>query len=283
MQIGSSPRMRGKPGHFHGVQRVVRIIPAHAGQTSRRRRVPVTNSDHPRACGANVTLDGLIIVPGGSSPRMRGKRCDPSPRRRPRRIIPAHAGQTSQLEHSVYSPADHPRACGANVSSDGMLSRCTGSSPRMRGKPALHSRAGVGHRIIPAHAGQTRSLPLMLWSCPDHPRACGANSMRRRCCCRNVGSSPRMRGKRGGRRDIIGVLRIIPAHAGQTAFRAAKRFYRPDHPRACGANNSVAVTLDEPAGSSPRMRGKLGGWKFRKSHGRIIPAHAGQTSRAVTG
>ena len=25
------------------------------------------------------------------------------------------------------------------------------------------------------------------------------------------------------------------------------------------------------------MRGKLGGWKFRKSHGRIIPAHAGQT------
>ena len=50
------------------------------------------------------------------------------------------------------------------------------------------------------------------------------------------GSSPRMRGKRwldsGARRG----LRIIPAHAGQTANRNGRVCTKTDHPRACGAN-----------------------------------------------
>ena len=187
--------MRGKRHSGWAYHCARRIIPAHAGQTLRRHPPRRLTPDHPRACGANAGTCFTSCASVGSSPRMRGKRCDPSPRRRPRRIIPAHAGQTSQLEHSVYSPADHPRACGANVSSDGMLSRCTGSSPRMRGKPALHSRAGVGHRIIPAHAGQTTADFMRSPHLADHPRACGANTWALTGNVKEDGSSPRMRGK----------------------------------------------------------------------------------------
>ena len=212
--------MRGKRHSGWAYHCARRIIPAHAGQTLRRHPPRRLTPDHPRACGANAGTCFTSCASVGSSPRMRGKRCDPSPRRRPRRIIPAHAGQTSQLEHSVYSPADHPRACGANVSSDGMLSRCTGSSPRMRGKPALHSRAGVGHRIIPAHAGQTiGSAGLTGWNA-DHPRACGANVGDTSIEAFTNGSSPRMRGKLTKQQVHVLLLRIIPAHAGQTSLNS---------------------------------------------------------------
>ena len=55
MNTGSSPRMRGKLGHRHRRYGRARIIPAHAGQTRPRPRTPVSPTDHPRACGANVS------------------------------------------------------------------------------------------------------------------------------------------------------------------------------------------------------------------------------------
>ena len=271
--------MRGKRHSGWAYHCARRIIPAHAGQTLRRHPPRRLTPDHPRACGANAGTCFTSCASVGSSPRMRGKRCDPSPRRRPRRIIPAHAGQTSQLEHSVYSPADHPRACGANVSSDGMLSRCTGSSPRMRGKPALHSRAGVGHRIIPAHAGQTSMVVSASVLSSDHPRACGANQQGGYPRWYPPGSSPRMRGKRV--RGPCGSyrLRIIPAHAGQTSGVIQWTKTATDHPRACGANHAARFELADTLGSSPRMRGKQRvRWPLVRA-GRIIPAHAGQTVR----
>ncbi len=65
-----------------------------------------------------------------------------------------------------------------------------------------------------------------------------------------------MRGKQadGARADVT--HRIIPAHAGQTRTRRARRTVRADHPRACGANLAYEVIELHNAGSSPRMRGK---------------------------
>ena len=73
---GSSPRMRGKQGYALAECQSVRIIPAHAGQTSVLRVVPTYCTDHPRACGANGApeTNGRTIT--GSSPRMRGKQSD---------------------------------------------------------------------------------------------------------------------------------------------------------------------------------------------------------------
>ena len=72
-----------------------RIIPAHAGQTESLQPKNTVHPDHPRACGANALRNRRFSTVDGSSPRMRGKPEQYFDRRAYRRIIPAHAGQTS--------------------------------------------------------------------------------------------------------------------------------------------------------------------------------------------
>ena len=126
----------------------------------------------------------------------------------------------------------------------------------MRGKPPCRNALHVGTRIIPAHAGQTVGfLSVSRWR-TDHPRACGANASTMMSITTVNGSSPRMRGKRSHIRRRTSVNRIIPAHAGQTAWVSSSIRCTQDHPRACGANwHRFAANAHIP-GSSPRMRGK---------------------------
>ena len=86
-----------------------------------------------------------------------------------------------------------------------------------------------------------------------------------------------MRGKRCLRHVRRLGLRIIPAHAGQTRPCPCRRACRPDHPRACGANDIHDLLGHDSPGSSPRMRGKLRRCRRHCFPYRIIPAHAGQT------
>ena len=181
-------------------------------------------------------LDSILSDNDGSSPRMRGKRAGHRLRPRPYLIIPAHAGQTTATRCPCESPADHPRACGANLTADDAHASTAGSSPRMRGKHLFDAFRVRGGRIIPAHAGQTRLsvVTRIVWA--DHPRACGANLHTVTPRSNMPGSSPRMRGKPGRGRPIRARIRIIPAHAGQTSLLTVAVNPLPDHPRACGAN-----------------------------------------------
>ena len=155
------------------------------------------------------------------------------------RIIPAHAGQTRLSNKPPNVVADHPRACGANLSTFITPLRASGSSPRMRGKRVVGLHDTVRIRIIPAHAGQTPSWgpPEPVWT--DHPRACGANPTSSTFPLISCGSSPRMRGKPHHEVHIQVQFRIIPAHAGQTRRHIAHDRAEPDHPRACGANSPI--------------------------------------------
>ena len=192
---GSSPRMRGKHRGTGQPDRPVRIIPAHAGQTQTRVYMILPNTDHPRACGANIPMVLGIDAFRGSSPRMRGKLPRPFWRPSGARIIPAHAGQTRPWSGSQCWKTDHPRACGANNTGPAQAAGDIGSSPRMRGKlPRIRGPRGRG-RIIPAHAGQTPRWTRPGTISPDHPRACGANDQGDRFSKSADGSSPRMRGK----------------------------------------------------------------------------------------
>ena len=198
---GSSPRVRGKPGADGQGRGRPRIIPARAGQTYAASLAVSLRSDHPRACGANAVWRSIFMGKFGSSPRVRGKlrclhyRCPPV------RIIPARAGQTVADVAKLYVSPDHPRACGANHSDIVNTGFEYGSSPRVRGKLAESEGAPVPFRIIPARAGQTGPY-WPTWLCPpDHPRACGANSLSRSCRVSKFGSSPRVRGKRTGIRE----------------------------------------------------------------------------------
>ena len=248
--------MRGKPHCFRCRPYSPRIIPAHAGQTRQTLHIECGLEEHPRACGANSRSKNLNPRRLGSSPRMRGKLRHAGGLPASERIIPAHAGQTTIFSFNSARWSDHPRACGANGVWGVFNIRGHGSSPRMRGKPAvIYPRLGA-RRIIPAHAGQTHGRRYMADRTPDHPRACGANSTKYNARHMPTGSSPRMRGKQGRVRADPIRRRIIPAHAGQTFPQLFCPVFCSDHPRACGANSVRLSKRRHATGSSPRMRGK---------------------------
>ena len=197
------------------------------------------------------------------------------------RIIPAHAGQTRGHRRCVVMMTDHPRACGATWKRPWRNYPKPGSSPRMRGKLLFCHCVSSLLRIIPAHAGQTRTIPAPPRQKADHPRACGANCANESALSAVVGSSPRMRGKPCLCCEEPAYTRIIPAHAGQTPSPETCGRPRTDHPRACGANYTADRTPCKRCGSSPRMRGKLLRQMAALREERIIPAHAGQTPPSV--
>ena len=102
--------MRGKLESCELSLLPLRIIPAHAGQTSTTQQAASAETDHPRACEANGFRHCGHCNHIGSSPRMRGKRLRISRWCYGRWIIPAHAGQTLSACWSGSCPADHPRA-----------------------------------------------------------------------------------------------------------------------------------------------------------------------------
>ena len=71
-RVGSSPRMRGAPGHDHRSRAIARIIPADAGSTGTAMDQLGSHADHPRGCGEHELDTNLATNNLGSSPRMRG-------------------------------------------------------------------------------------------------------------------------------------------------------------------------------------------------------------------
>ena len=92
-----------------------------------------------------------------------------------------------------------------------------------------------------------------------------------------LGSSPRVRGKRGARRRRRGAHGLIPARAGKTAARRWCSLSCPAHPRACGENGLAEHSDVGVEGSSPRVRGKLVQLPRRDVLPGLIPARAGKT------
>ena len=95
------------------------------------------------------------------------------------------------------------------------------------------------------------------------------------------GSSPLTRGKHAVSATILQVRGLIPAHAGKTASHRAARRRRAAHPRSRGENVSCGFARSIMSGSSPLTRGKLDALPVSETEGRLIPAHAGKTSRLV--
>ena len=131
--IGSSPRMRGTPAQHRALLDESRIIPAHAGNTSRGSCAWYPRRDHPRACGEHVVERRSRRGFKGSSPRMRGTLRELAVYRHGARIIPAHAGNTWRARIGLPPNGDHPRACGEHHPFPRWGMGRAGSSPRMRG------------------------------------------------------------------------------------------------------------------------------------------------------
>ena len=106
--------------------------------------------------------------------------------------------------------------CGENIGHRVGGAKKVGSPPRVRGKRCKGFRACCLIRITPACAGKTLTFSKNLLKVEDHPRVCGENLViliPRHC---EIGSPPRVRGKRELLVFTLFGVRITPACAGKT-------------------------------------------------------------------
>ena len=152
-----------------------------------------------------------------------------------------------------------------------------GTSPRTRGKLLRGRPLVCPVWNIPAHAGKTYSNPSPSRTTAEHPRARGENRFDCEQLAALWGTSPRTRGKPPPTLLHAGPLGNIPAHAGKTRCRRARRCPSREHPRARGENGLIEPPETTPIGTSPRTRGKRVGFPQFFRVQRNIPAHAGKT------
>ncbi|RYQ48739.1 hypothetical protein PG1770B_1301 [Bifidobacterium pseudolongum subsp. globosum] len=254
---GSSPRLRGTPAPKPAGRTYTGIIPALAGNTTRRIFQLIARRDHPRACGEHLAPFGIVLLSIGSSPRLRGTPPAKQQWRVRWGIIPALAGNTPTSLLPCRVRRDHPRACGEHFNPARPALGSAGSSPRLRGTPICAPSLSRSVGIIPALAGNTGRGARACHGGWDHPRACGEHSDSQKRNLRAQGSSPRLRGTLRGQQVQVTGGGIIPALAGNTT-RCASRDTRPwDHPRACGEHTAGDGVDVDDVGSSPRLRGTL--------------------------
>ena len=149
------------------------IIPACAGNRSRRRSKRWSLRDHPRVCGEQISVTFPRHDMAGSSPRVRGTGRAAGRYFDHDGIIPACAGNRKSDSGSTCRVRDHPRVCGEQEKGETNIKALVGSSPRVRGTVPKASIAPVPQGIIPACAGNSRRRAAPTPSSRDHPRVCG--------------------------------------------------------------------------------------------------------------
>ena len=134
-----------------------------------------SGTPQPRSRRENFGDFGCGTTFSGSSPLMRGKHSQVADLMTEARLIPAHAGKTVRRYTAPSGRAAHPRSRGENRLPFSSMPFHAGSSPLTRGKrkpPRRWSRLG---RLIPAHAGKTRSPAPKTSIRTAHPRSRGEN------------------------------------------------------------------------------------------------------------
>ena len=273
---GSSPRLRGAPGHRQASALGRRLIPAPAGST----RGPAAGGwccrAHPRACGEHPSRWTEEHESWGSSPRLRGARQLHDLWPGVAGLIPAPAGSTPRSTRTTARCRAHPRACGEHSQREQVTCSTAGSSPRLRGARRTHCAYGVGtlgssprlrgapvdlvgaHHacgLIPAPAGSTMGGATLRVRRGAHPRACGEHIADAIGVTASMGSSPRLRGALATSGLIEEVQGLIPAPAGSTGGERRTHRSRWAHPRACGEHMQPMIPTPRGSGSSPRLRG----------------------------
>ena len=167
--------------------------------------------------------------------------------------------------------------CGENRPGQPRWAGPPGSSPRVRGKPALAAARDMKLGLIPACAGKTLVCQVFVECSWAHPRVCGENDLRGLSDLARVGSSPRVRGKPDGFARSIPDEGLIPACAGKTTRPNPPTGQHGAHPRVCGENPGRCNPKRGLPGSSPRVRGKQPCERQEFSRWGLIPACAGKT------
>ena len=109
---GSSPLTRGAPRQTGGMEKPLRLIPAHAGSTRMGTRSKSTAWAHPRSRGEHARVWALTCSTAGSSPLTRGALERLAALQQEMGLIPAHAGSIGDCPPSTHVQRAHPRSRG---------------------------------------------------------------------------------------------------------------------------------------------------------------------------
>ena len=192
-------------------------------------------------------------------------------------ITPACAGKSFPSVSCLLEYRDHPRVCGEKHLYGAKFETKGTSPPRVRGKAKIRHFSVSSRRITPAYAGKSLSLRRSGFCRWDHPRVCGEKVGPVGCVSGWLGSPPRMRGKGRPGRLRVWLARITPAYAGKSSLACCPWRLHRDHPRVCGEKHRPSKTQSRPAGSPPRMRGKVVRLCMATGLRRITPAYAGKS------
>ena len=175
------------------------------------------------------------------------------------------------------APAAHPRSRGENRAGSTRNRYLRGSSPLTRGKRRVLIFVRSNTRLIPAHAGKTRSRICSESTPAAHPRSRGENRRRLPARRATLGSSPLTRGKLTPTLPDPLDRGLIPAHAGKTVGAGLRIVLDRAHPRSRGENLNGGLEVLKGDGSSPLTRGKPVASSREAASRGLIPAHAGKT------
>ena len=147
----------------------------------------------------------------------------------------------------------------------------------MRGTLRSPRDRNANKRFIPARAGNSSIVRGSRTGRSVHPRACGELLLIISRVFHQNGSSPRVRGTPGDPDYECGLVRFIPARAGNSCSRQHRSSRHTVHPRACGELTPSGAPLPIPTGSSPRVRGTHLSLRADRVGERFIPARAGNS------
>ena len=241
---GSSPHTRGTRPQATGMVPVARFIPAYAGNASGSVTAAQSTTVHPRIRGERPARQERARPLRGSSPHTRGTLTHNTPGLRPRRFIPAYAGNARHPATGPRERSVHPRIRGERkvpTTSDAAL---TGSSPHTRGTRNKVYAYDLLQRFIPAYAGNAINVDTRKVVKTVHPRIRGERAAARAMARAERGSSPHTRGTR--------------------AVCGSNPWLTSVHPRIRGERMCHPSSMAMARGSSPHTRGTHGEGHWRQ-------------------
>ncbi len=153
-----------------------------------------------------------------------------------------------------------------------------GRSPLTRGRLEGGPRGSSGIGSIPAHAGETNTVPSCSFLERVDPRSRGGDRSRLEPLQELGGRSPLTRGRPGHGAADPTCGRSIPAHAGETPDRPGWAWRGWVDPRSRGGDGANGRPLHSGEGRSPLTRGRRARTRSGFLPLRSIPAHAGETN-----
>ena len=170
----------------------------------------------------------------GLSPPVRGSLSAKSSTDHEQRSIPARAGEPRTGDPTASFSGVYPRPCGGAVAQwwAGLIT--TGLSPPVRGSQTVKIQNLLVDRSIPARAGEPERETGVGRQSPVYPRPCGGAPHPSRPRQGRSGLSPPVRGSLQTLEPIIGLLRSIPARAGEPLDLVAATDPAGVYPRPCG-------------------------------------------------